>query len=87
MYFKVGVGRFSNSFVRKKIRKGSQNIGSVRKRINVQGNFTAFPEFPVCVAAFQIYVMISVLLGNDLAYKNKKRGKMRTGVDTAFQRG
>ena len=87
MYFKVGVGRFSNSFVRKKIRKGSQNIGSVRKQIDVQGNFTAFPEFSVHVAAFQIYVMISVLLGNDLAYKNKKPGKMRTGADTAFQRG
>ena len=87
MYFKVGVGRFSNSFVRKKIRKGSQNIGSVRKRINVQGNFTAFPEFPVHGAAFQIYIMISVLLGNDLAYQNKKPGKIRAGADTAFQRG
>ena len=87
MYFKIGVGHFSNSFIRNKIKKGSQNIGSGRKQIDVQCNFTAFPEFPVHGAAFQIYIMISVLLGNDLAYQNKKPGKIRAGADTAFQRG
>ena len=31
--------------------------------------------------------MISVLLGNNLACKNIKPGKMRTGANRAFQRG
>ena len=42
---------FQTGLVRRKIRKGSQNIGSVRRKIYVQGSLTKFPEIAVHVAA------------------------------------
>ena len=41
---------FQTGLVRRKIRKGSQNIGSVRRQIYVQGSLTKFPEIAVHVA-------------------------------------